>query len=131
MEYHEIKNEKEIKVSQLIKDCRMFFAFSSEQFHESKTQKEPDEKYLSLGAGAYMPKSCLQKWENGMKEINKWQKEIVKTNKMEDKEILYELCNHEAFYTGTIDSTFEALEEKYSKERIWKVYAKNLSTHSA
>jgi len=129
MNYQEIRKEKEVRVSKLIKDCRMFFAFSDEQFEEGKTVKEPDEKYLALGAGCYMPKSCLPIWKAGNDAIDAWQKEVVKNNKLEDKEILYELENHEAFYTGDIEDTFEALEKKYTREHIWKVYNKNSKNH--
>lgn len=125
MKYPEIKKEKEDKVGKLIKDCRMFFAFSTEQFNEGKTEKEPDEKYLHLGAGAYMPKSCLPKWEEGMKEINKWEKDTVKLNKLKESQILYELDNREAFYTMDIKETLEVLGEGFTYEEVLKVFNEN------
>jgi hypothetical protein len=56
----------------------MFFAFSTEQFNESKTPIKEGEKYLSLGAGAYMPESSAKRWISGSKEINNWYKSEVK-----------------------------------------------------
>jgi len=41
---HEIKAEKETKVSELIKKCLMFFAFSNEQFAENKTPLQEGEE---------------------------------------------------------------------------------------
>lgn len=118
----QIKIEKEKKVSQLIKDSRMFFAFSTEQFQESKTEKEPEEKYVHLGAGCYLPKSKVDFYLDGSAEINKWFKETVKANKQKKALIIYELNNHEAFYTNDIEDTAAALSEDYTKEEILEVF---------
>jgi hypothetical protein len=98
----ELKKQKEDKVTQLIKDVRMFFAFSTEQFQENKTQKEEGEKYVHIGAGAYMPKSQVNNWINGIKEIEKQYKTAVKGNKLRKQEIAYQLNNYECYYTGDI-----------------------------
>lgn len=123
--YNEIKKEHEVKISQLIKDCRMFFAFNNEQFEEGKTEKEPDEKYVHLGAGAYMPKSQVNKWIAGLDVIKKWEKAEIKKAKQEDVEILSELHNYECFYVNDITEAVERLAGKYSRERILSVYRKN------
>ena len=122
--YQELKKEKEDRFTALMNECRMFFAFSNEQFTANKTQKEPDEKYLSIGAGSYMPKSCYPKWESGSKEINKWYKSTLKSKKLSETDILFELNNHEAFYTGDLSYTFDALEGRYTHEQIREVYNK-------
>lgn len=119
---HDIKKEKETKVGELITLCAIFFAFSNEQFTENKTPKKEGEKYLSLGAGAYMPKDNYPKWEQGIKDINKWYKAEIKAGKMRKEAIAYELANHEAYYTGEIEATLEALGSDYTEEEVREVY---------
>lgn len=119
---HELKSEKESKVSALITDCSMFFAFSNEQFAENKTPLQEGEKYVSLGAGAYMPKSKVTVYLDGIKAINKWYKLAVKDNKVRRENIVYELNNHEAFYTFDIESTLNALGEDYTKTEVMQVF---------
>lgn len=124
MNYQNIKKQKEDKTSLLIKECKMFFAFSKKQFQENKTELNEGEKYLSIGMGAYLPKSNLKKWEDGMDEINNWARNIIKQNKLEENEILYELRNHECFYTGEIDDVLDMFKDIYTEEQINVVYRK-------
>lgn len=65
-----LKKEKDKRFNDLINECQMFFAFSDEQFAKNKTPLQEGEKYVALGAGAYMPKSNVDKWHNGSKKIN-------------------------------------------------------------
>ena len=122
---NEIKAEKEKKVSELIKECKMFFAFSNEQFETSKTALKEGEKYVSFGAGAFLPKSGVEIWEKGIKIINTWYKETIKKTKNDDALILYEINNHEAYYTGSLEDVYELFEGVYSPKRILNVYKKN------
>lgn len=117
----EIKKEKEDKITALIKECLMFFAFSNEQFNEGKTQLQPSEKYVHIGAGAYMPKGKLDTYLNGIKVINKWYKESVKENNLRRQNIEYALNNHEATYTGEIEPAMLELGEDYSPKEIQEV----------
>lgn len=100
----------------------MFFAFSNEQFATNKTALKEGEKYLSLGAGAYMPKGNYPVWEQGMKDINKWYKAEIKAGKMRKEAIAYELANHEAYYTGEIEATLKALGGDYTEKEVREVY---------
>lgn len=118
----DLKERKENKVSELIKDCSMFFAFSTEQFHENKTPLQEGEKYVSLGAGTYMPKGKVDTYLNGIKAINKWYKAAVKDNKLRKENIIYELNNHEAFYTYDIESTLDALGSDYTEQEVRQVF---------
>lgn len=127
--YQELKKEKEVKFNDLIDECKMFFAFNDEQFLENKTPKEDGEKYLSLGAGAYMPKSRYPKWESGSKAINKWYNSTLKAKKLSETDILFELNNHEAFYTGDLSYTFDVLEGRYTIEQVREVYNKYRSQY--
>jgi hypothetical protein len=121
----QIKAEQEEKLSKLFKDCHVFFAFSAEQFQESKTEKQPDEKYVHCGAGMYMPRSFDAPFESGFSDIQKWYKAEVKKSKAWEKEILYELNNHECYYTGDISPVVELFAGTYTKEQIFRVYKKN------
>lgn len=117
-----IKAEKQRKVDQLLTDCLIFFAFSNEQFTANKTQLQPGEKYVSLGAGGYMPKGQVDNYLNGMKAINKWFKKAIKESKTRKEHIAYELNNYEAFYTGDIEDTLTALGNDYTAAEVWAVY---------
>ncbi len=122
MTISEIKLEKEKRFDQLIKSVGMFFAFSTSQFHENKTPLKEGEKYVSIGMGGYMPKGNVEAYIKGNKEIDKWYKETIKANKARKANIAYELANHEAYYTGDVEQTLEALGEDYTREEVAKVY---------
>jgi hypothetical protein len=126
-----IKAQKEAKVSELIKACGMFFAFSNEQFEQNKTPLQDGEKYVSMGMGAYMPKGQVNAWIEGSKDIDKWYKAALKDNKLRRQNIAYELANHEAFYTCSIDDTLEALGPDYSREEVQAVYWKEYKKYAA
>ena len=122
LQMSEIKILKQKKVDQLLNDCTVFFAFSNEQFEKNKTPLAEGEKYVSIGAGGYMPKSKINLFADGMKEIEKWYKEQGKDAKKRRDHIAYELSNHEAWYTGEIEDTMDALGEGYTRKEVWKVY---------
>lgn len=119
----DIKKEQEDKISQLFKDCSVFFAFSNEQFEQNKTPLQEGEKYVSAGAGGYMPKGQVDNYLNGMDAINKWYKAEIKATKGARRaNIAYELGNHEAYYTGDVSSTLDALGSDYTRAEVAKVY---------
>jgi hypothetical protein len=122
MNYQEIKAKRQKNTDALLSECGVFFAFSDEQFHENKTPKEEGEKYVSIGSGGYMPKSKHPKLSQGLKDIENAFKTELKEAKEKDAHILYELNNHECFYTGNIDDAVNALGDGYTREDIQKVY---------
>jgi hypothetical protein len=126
MNLSEIKNEEQKRVDQLMKDCKVFFAFSHDQFEKGKTKLRENEKYISLGAGGYMPEGYFLKFREGMDEIKLWKGLEIKKGKLEEAEILDAFENFECFYTGDLVDTFELFEGIYSKEYIRNVYLKNL-----
>lgn len=127
----DIKIEMQIKVSDLIKECKMFFAFSNEQFNQNKTPLEPGEKYVDLGHGCYMTKGNVEKWKEGNKDIDKWFKNEIEENGLRKQHIIYELNNHEAFYIHDIESTMEALGSDYTNEEVWEVFYEELQKQEA
>ena len=101
----------------------MFFAFSTEQFHENKTPLKEGEKYVSIGMGGYMPKGNVQQYLDGSKTIEKWYKAEIKACKGARRaNIAYELNNHEAYYTGDISDTLRSLGRDYTRAEVLKVY---------
>lgn len=128
--YGSIKKEKERMTSELFEKCGVFFAFSNEQFAKNKTPLKEGEKYVSIGAGGYMPKGNVDAFRKGMKEISQFGKNKVKENKLDETEILYELNNHECFYTGDYSDVVDMFKGTYTEEQIRDVYNKNIDKYS-
>jgi len=129
-----LRQEREDKTTQLLKDCSVFFAFSKEQFEENKTEKKEGEKYTAYGYGAYSPSSQVDNYMNGLTKIMEEYDQEIQENGLRRAYILYELNNHEAFYTGELEPTHEALIGKYTIEEVAEVYretrAKKNATHN-
>lgn len=118
----QIRKEREDRMSALIKDTGVFFAFSNKQFEENKTPIAEGEKYASIGAGGYMPAKNKQAFRDGIDAIDAWYDAAVTESGFEDEEIVYELHNHECFYTGDPDDVIVMFEGRYDKERILKLF---------
>jgi hypothetical protein len=123
--YSDIKKLKEKMTDDLLKKCGVFFAFSNEQFNENKTPLKDGEKYISIGGGGYMPKGKLKDFQEGMKSINKIGRKKIEENNLAESEILYELKNHECFYTGDYSDVVDMFEGTYTEKQIRDVYNKN------
>lgn len=121
--YETIRKEAQEKYNELLKQCKVFWAFSDKQFNENKTELSEGDKYVSIGAGGYMPKFYIKELRAGMDSIDKWEKDEIKKTKAEEKHILYELYNHECFYTGDLTSAIDVLP--YSVDKVQKVYQEN------
>jgi len=122
--YQEIKQARQDATNKLFTDCQVFWAFSNEQFQEglAKTKLQPNEKLVSIGAGGYIPKGNLDALLAGMKTIKDNFRQATKDAKTRQEHILYELNNHEAFYTNSIEDTLDALGEDYTTEEVTTVY---------
>jgi hypothetical protein len=120
----EIKNEQQKKVDELLTNCHVFFAFNKEQMEEGKA-KHPipeGEKYTRIPGGGFLPSSQVENFMKGIEDIDNWYKEEVKSNNARRALIEYELANHEAWYTGSIEDTMRVLGDDYTREEVWKVY---------
>lgn len=118
-----LKAEKQRKLDEVITNAGVFFAFSDKQFQENKTPLMENEKYVSIGAGGYVPKSKLDQFINGCESVNKWYKaQIKQTKQLRYDNIAYELANHEAYYTCDIADTLQALGSGYTYAEVLKVY---------
>ncbi len=127
----DLKVNKQNSVDALITECNIFFAFSNEQLEEGikNTPLTEGDKFVSIGSGGYMPKSKVNQFTEGMEQINKTFNKAVKSSKeLRYKHIAYELANHEAYYTGSIDDTMDSLGGKYTRAEVLKVYQKERLT---
>lgn len=130
MTYQELKNERQRRYDELFKDVDLFWAFGNEQFKEAtaKHPLEPGYKYLSIGAGGFFPGQHKQAYIDGIDAIKAWEKganaELKANHEEEEKAILYELNNYEAFYSGDIDDVVDLFDGVYTREQIRKVYKK-------
>lgn len=118
----EIKKEQSIKIDQLFEEVGLFWAFSNEQFAANKTPLADGDKYVSIGAGGYLPKSKMDVFKSGMSSINRWYKETVKANKSRRSLIEYELGNYECYYTNDITEALEALGPDYTEAEVMEVF---------
>lgn len=121
----ELKQIEQTKLSEIFKECGVFWAFSNEQFEENKTTLEEGDTYVSIGAGGYIPKSKKDLYKNKSIELNAWYRlEVSNMENGIEKEIEYELCNHECYYTGDIDVVVDIFSGIYTVKQILEVYHK-------
>lgn len=118
-----IKKERENKVTELFNNVQLFWAFSEEQFLENKPELKQGDKFISVGAGGYLPKSNIEKFEKGLMDIKKWHSNEIKKHKLIEKEIIYEMHNHEVFYTGELDDIYDLFPDQ-PKEYLKQIFYK-------
>ena len=134
--YNELKEERSEKCEELFTKLGVFYAFSIEQFKEGQTKNPllPGEKYTSLGMGGYVRNSNTKKLFEGLDNIDKWfsseNKKLKEDKQAREKAILYELINHEAFYTGYVTDALEVLKPLgYTKKDLVEVYKKHYKNY--
>lgn len=116
----QIKKEQQDKLSKMFDDLGIFFAFSKEQLNE---KKQDGITYVNGGYGMIIPKDNSQKWKERFDEYSK-EGEIEYANHIPMEEyILYELNNHECFYTGDYSEALEAVQVYYPSCTIDSVRA--------
>ena len=121
-----LHEERQQKNTKLFKAVGLFFAFSNEQFKSGKTPLKEGEKYVSIGHGGYLPEGNVADLRKGLDEISLWYKQEIKNNKAGEKEILYELNNHECFYTRDISDVIDFFKGTYTEAQIRKVFLKQI-----
>lgn len=120
------KVKRDEDTNKLFTDCGVFWAFGQKQFEEGYTKAKKTmaegEKLVDIGAGGYVPKHNAQKLIDGMKKIGEEFNQAMKDKQEREKYIAYELNNHEAYYTRSIESTLDALGEDFTKEEVMHVF---------
>lgn len=135
MTYQEYKKELQAKYDELFKQVDLFWAFGNEQFAEGSAKHPLEEgfTYCSIGAGGYFPGQHKQAWNDGMTAIKAWEKQAKKdmkeTREQTERAILYELNNHEAFYSGDYDDVIDLFQGVYTAKQVRDVYKKYQSTN--
>jgi len=74
----ELKAKHQTDYSNCMNSFGVFWAFSNEQFAEGKTPLEEGDKYVSIGAGGYMPKSKVDNMLLALKAIDKKYRQDIK-----------------------------------------------------
>ena len=114
------------KQTALFKETGAFFAFSQQQFEESKVEGVD---YVSLVAGLVVPKENAKRL---IEELEKIKIEGVNNDLDEHGKkaiIRRELFNHECFYTGDISDCVDKLASyKITEEEIQAQYEYILKT---
>ena len=124
------KKNNSDKMNQLFTDNGVFWAFNNEQFAEGqKTLKEGD-KLISIGGGGYMPKSNSDKLDNELAALKIEFRKLILDNNLQESEILYHLCNYEAFYSNDLSDTMDTIGEFYSQDEVLKVYYANMNEYA-
>ena len=107
-------------ISDLLNKYNGFFAFSTKQFEEAKKEGV---KYVNRGAGLIHEAGKSKEFDAELAKINA---DAIKQDLAEngkDGIIERELVNHEAYYTGEIEDTVEALEDYgITSEEVLKVF---------
>lgn len=120
----DLKKAKDEAISKAIKDHKVFFAFSNEQFEESKTELQPNEKYVRLQGGGFIPELQFNSFIKEMVKVQDDFKKAVEENNLKEKHIIYELQNYECFYTMDPTEAINALSDFYSEKEILEVFYK-------
>ena len=126
--YKQIKKNQEVEVSELLNKHKIFFAFNENQLLEGMKKAGAKEKseLTSLGGGAIALKTEAKAFLDAMEQLDKKHKKELKDAKQAKEEaILYELKNHECFYTGSIESVVDLFNGVYSKKEILTVFKKH------
>lgn len=117
------------RMSKLFEDNGAFFAFSDSRFEEQRNKDIPRSEYCSMLGGLCVPKANSKAVLLGVAEITKSGiDEDIKENGIVGI-IKRELNNHEAYYTGDISSTVDALKAYgLTAEQIMKVFRNKNTT---
>lgn len=125
MTIEQIHEEHQKKLSVMFEEFGVFFAFSKQQFEQSR--KEGVE-YVRGVADMIIPKDNVKLVGQRLKLIHEEVTSLMREHIPMEKYILYELHNHEAFYTGEMDDVLELAKSYYpdcTLDDVYKVYRAN------
>jgi len=120
------------KQTTLFKKYQVFFAFSNEQFAKGKEENniQAGTRITHCGMGLYLPSEHADAFiEEYEKLVDDGIAQDIADNGIENI-IVRELSNHEAWYTGNIESTYDAIKDYgITKDDILAVYKKEYSNN--
>jgi len=125
MTINEIKKKQEDSLSAIFENLGIFFAFSDEQFEESR---KPDVEYFTPGFGMVIPVQNKDAFKIAYDQHCQETEALYREHIPMDDYILYELYNHEAYYTWDVTSAMDAVQVIYSectREDMWRVFDEN------
>lgn len=125
MTIEQIHEERQKKLSTMFEEFGVFFAFSKQQFAQSR---KAGVEYVSGFAGMIIPKDNVKFVHERLDRIHGEVAALMREHVPMDKYILYELHNHEAFYTGEVDEILELAKSYYpdcTLEHVLKVFSTN------
>jgi len=125
--YKQIKDDYQKATNDIIEKYQVFFAFSDKQLQEGKDKIniQSNTDLLSISAGGFIPKVNSSLFFDAMELAEKNYKQAIKQAKEAKEEaILYELNNHEAFYTQRLDEVIEKFDGIYTIQDIKAVFNK-------
>jgi hypothetical protein len=70
-----------------------------------------------------LPKHNAKIFLHEMDNITKWRKSEIKKYNLRKKEIVYELYNHECFYTSDLSDMYDIFPD-VNRDLIYKIYIK-------
>lgn len=127
--YNELKDDYKNKVDALINNHKGFFAFNNEQLNEGMKKHgiNSRDELTSLSMGMLIPKTEAVAFMKNMEKATKdFNKSVKEADSEKENAILYELKNHECFYTGEIEEVVSLFDGTFSHEDIRKVYLKHI-----
>lgn len=111
----------------------VFFAYSGTQFRDGRIKVGADdgEEMVSLGAGMWCRPRNVEAFLVEFDEIIEQSKRDMLEKVGVDALIVYELSNHECYYTYNIDSACDALEcyDITDRELVKKIFYRELPNH--
>lgn len=125
MTIEQIHEEHQKKLSAMFEEFGVFFAFSKQQFEQSR---KAGIEYVSGFADMIIPKDNVKLVGQRLKLIHEEVTTLMREHIPMEKYILYELHNHEAFYTGEMDDVLELAKSYYpdcTLDDVYKVYRAN------
>lgn len=122
--YAAVNAEHQERYNKLFEDCQVFWAFSNEQLKAGieALKLKKGEKVSPIDGGGFLPKKNVDKLIAGLKEIKAWKKQAMQEVDATEA-ILYELNNHECFYSDDIENAMSILSSMgYTREQVAKVH---------
>lgn len=127
MTYQEIKKNYSDNINRIMEQQKVFWAFNQSQLEEGKAKIgiQDNKLLMSIGMGGFCPRANADELMRLMKEEDaRYHKELKDAKEQKEQAILYELYNHESYYTGDLEPVIEIFKGLYTPKEIRDVYLK-------